>query len=217
MKSDPLIHPDPPARWQRWNRPLASVETSRETRVNLFWVWGRSNLCIMHGCLLSCTMGHTHTHTTVTLIVWADLSCSIDSTSSFSLVWSKQGALTERSVFVWCCLHTCFHPRACVAATALLWRKLFGPSALQIHLEFMTLTAVCFFLSGEEKKNGGMGEWWLTREAVIYIGEDWTRGQKRKKGRKKNSAGKVAEDCSHSRPCGLRAAWLVEHLRHIGQ
>lgn len=73
----------------------------------------RSNLHIMHGCLLSGTMGCTHSyyvythttlthaHTTVTLVVWADLSCSIDSTSSFSLVWSKQGALTEISVFVW--------------------------------------------------------------------------------------------------------------------
>lgn len=52
-------------------------------------------------------------------------------------------------------------------------------------------------------------------EAVIDIGEDRTRGRKEKKG--KNSAGKVAEDCSHARPYGLRAAWLVEHLRHIGQ
>lgn len=42
------------------------------------------------------------------------------------------------------------------------------------------------------------------------------KGAKKKK-KEKNSAGKVAEDCSHSRPCGLRAAWLVEHLRHIGQ
>lgn len=217
MKSDPLIHPDPPARWQRWNRPLASVETSRETRVNLFWVWRRSNLCIMHGCLLSCMMGHTHTHTRhshLDSMGWLKLQYWFNQQLLSGL---EQTGGTHRALRICLMLFAHLFSSTCVCCSHCdplekVVRPLCPSNSFRIHDPDSCL----FFLSGEEKKNGGMGEWWLTREAVIYIGEDWTRGQKRKK-RKKNSAGKVAEDCSHSRPCGLRAAWLVEHLRHIGQ
>lgn len=128
---------------------------------------------------------HTHTHTS-----------HLDGTGWLKLqYWFKQQLLSglEGTGGTHGALHIClmlfahlFSPKcacaAAAAAAALLWRKLFGPSALQIHLEFMTLTAVCFSSLERGRRMEGWREQWLMSEAAIDIGG-------RNKGAKKRGGG----------------------------
>ena len=168
MKSDPLIHPDPPAHWQTWNRPRVCrnfMGDSHELILSMRW-W--SNLCIKHGCLLSCTMGHTHTSTYYLCIHTHTHHSHLDGMGWLKLqYWFNQQLLsclaqtggTHRALRICLMLFAHLFSSTCarVAAAALLWRKLFGPSALQIHLEFMTLTAVCFSSLGRGRRMEGRG------------------------------------------------------------
>lgn len=110
----------------------------------------------------------------------------------------------------------CFPPMCC--NWLFLWRKLVSPSALQSHLEFICKpdpdSCLFFPLLREEE------EW---RERGGQLLNEW-ESDRYQRGQMKNGSqtrrktwAKVAEDCFHSRICGLSTVCLVEHLGHTGQ
>lgn len=130
---------------------------------------------------------YVHTQTTVTLMVRADLSCSIDSNRSFSLVRGERGGASY--LFDAVCTLVFIHVRACCSRRRAPLEKVVRPLCLWNSFRIHDPDSCLFFLSGEGTKDGGMEGAMVNERGSDRYRRGWNEEAKKKGGGRQSDRG----------------------------